>query len=224
MINRFIVAIFASLMFCTSAYAFGLFSSFSQPTISATILSEAQGLNPHVLGLALQAYKKLRQQGYDHQQVLTIVDYSKPSTEPRMWVIDLKNLKVAFQTLVAHGKNSGGNYADSFSNQPQSLKSSIGVYLTENTYVGHDGYSLRLDGLEPGFNSNAFSRDIIVHPANYVSESFAERHDRLGRSWGCFAVNPKIAPQLINNIKNGTVIFAYYPDKQWLEHSQFIGT
>jgi hypothetical protein len=224
LINRFFVAILASFMFCTSAYAFGLFDSFSQPSISEAILSQTQGLNPRVLSLALEAYKKVRQEGYDQQQVLTIVDYTKPSTEPRMWVIDLKDLTVAYQTLVAHGKNSGGNYADSFSNRPQSLKSSVGVYLTQSTYVGHDGYSLRLDGLEPGFNNNALSRDIIVHPANYVSQTFADQHHRLGRSWGCFAVNPKVAPQLINNIKNGTVIFAYYPEKQWLEHSQFIGT
>lgn len=223
--GRFFIVMFSCLIFCASAQAFGLFDLFSQTTSTAqVILSETQGLNPHVLNLALAAYKKVRQEGYDKQRVLTIVDYSKPSTQPRMWVIDLKTLKVAFQTLVAHGKNSGGNYADSFSNRPQSLKSSLGVYLTANTYVGHDGYSLRLNGLEPGFNSNALSRDIIVHPANYVSQTFADQHDRLGRSWGCFAVNPKISKQLINNIKGGTVIFAYYPDKQWLDHSQFIRT
>jgi hypothetical protein len=223
--GRFLIVVFCSLIFCASAQAFGLFNLFSQSTSTAqVILSETQGLSPHVLNLALKAYEKVRQEGYDQQRVLTIVDYSKPSTEPRMWVIDLKTLKVAFQTLVAHGKNSGGNYADSFSNRPQSLKSSVGVYLTSKTYVGHDGYSLRLDGLEPGFNSNALTRDIIVHPANYVSQAFADAHDRLGRSWGCFAVNPKISKQLINNIKDGTVIFAYYPEKKWLEHSQFIGT
>jgi len=223
--GRFLIVVLSSLIFCASAKAFGLFNLFSQSTSDAqVILSKAEGLSPEVLNLALKAYDKLRQQGYDQQQVLTIVDYSKPSTQPRMWVIDLKNLKVAFRALVAHGKNSGDDYAESFSNQPESLKSSIGVYLTSNTYVGHDGYSLRLNGLEPGFNSNALSRDIIVHPASYVSEDFAETHKRLGRSWGCFAVDPKISNQLIDSIKEGTVIFAYYPDKQWLEHSQFIGT
>lgn len=224
LVSRFFVVILSCLIFCASAHAFGLFNFFSQPSTSQVILSETQGLSPQVLNLALEAYKKLRQEGYDQQRVLTIVDYSKPSTEPRMWVINLKSLKVAFQTLVAHGKNSGGDYATSFSNRPQSLESSIGVYLTANTYVGHDGYSLRVNGLEPGFNSNAMSRDIIVHPAPYVSNTFADEHGRLGRSWGCFAVNPKISSELINNIKGGTVIFAYYPDKQWLEHSQFIGT
>ena len=225
MFVRFLVVVLSSLIFCASAKAFGLFNLFSQSTSDAqVILSKAQGLSPEVLNLALKAYDKLRQQGYDQQQVLTIVDYSKPSTQPRMWVIDLKNLKVAFQALVAHGRNSGGDVAQSFSNKPQSYQSSIGVYLTADTYVGHDGYSLRLNGLEPGFNSNALRRDIIVHPANYVSEEFAQANGRLGRSEGCFAVSPKISNQLINNIKGGTVIFAYYPDKEWLDHSQFIGT
>lgn len=172
--------------------------------------------------MALKAYTKLRQQGYDDQQVLTIVDYSKPSNEPRLWVIDLKNLKVAFQTLVSHGRSSGGNMAQYFSNTPQSYASSLGVYLTEGTYVGHKGYSLRLNGLEPGFNSNAERRDIVVHPADYASEEFAQQNGRLGRSEGCFAVSPKVANELINNIKGGTVVFAYYPDKAWLDHSQYI--
>lgn len=224
MFGRFSIVVLASLIFCATAQAFGLFSFISQPSAAQVILSETQGLNPHVLNLALEAYGKLRKEGYDQQRVLTIVDYSKPSTQPRMWVIDVKSLKVAFQTLVAHGMNSGGDYATAFSNAHHTHESSIGVYLTAKTYVGHDGYSLRLDGLEPGFNSNALSRDIVVHPANYVSQTFADEHGRLGRSWGCFAVNPKVSSQLINNIKGGTVIFAYYPDKQWLEHSQFIGT
>lgn len=224
MFGRFSIVVLASLIFCASAQAFGLFNFISQPSSAQVILSETQGLNPHVLSLALEAYGKLRKEGYDQQRVLTIVDYSKPSTQPRMWVIDVKSLKVAFQTLVAHGMNSGGDYATAFSNAHHTHESSIGVYLTAKTYVGHDGYSLRLDGLEPGFNSNALSRDIVVHPANYVSQTFADEHGRLGRSWGCFALNPKVSSQLINNIKGGTVIFAYYPDKQWLEHSQFIGT
>jgi hypothetical protein len=225
MFRRFVIVVFCSLIFCASAQAFGLINLFSQTSSDVrVILGEAQGLNPRVLDLALKAYEKIRQQGYDQQQVLTIVDYSKPSSQPRMWVIDLKNLKVAFQTLVAHGRNSGGDLAQNFSNAPQSYESSLGVYLTANTYVGHKGYSLRLNGLEPGFNSNAERRDIVVHPADYVSEEFAQANGRLGRSEGCLAVNPKVATQLINNIKGGTVVFAYYPDKQWLDHSQFIGT
>lgn len=186
-----------------------------------SILNATTGLDPRVLSLGLQAYNKLHLQGYDTQQVLTIVDYSKPSTQPRLWVINLKDLQVPVQTLVAHGENSGGNMATSFSDAPTSLKSSIGVYLTGNTYIGKHGYSLRLNGLEPGFNSNAAAREIVIHAANYVSTAFASIHGRLGRSWGCMAVNPAISNTLISQIKDGTVVFAYYPDQNWLHHSTY---
>lgn len=223
MVNRFFSVVLASLVFCASAQAFGLFSFFSHSSPDAeVILSAAPGLKPEVLSMALKAYNKLRQQGYDQQQVLTIVDYSRPSNQARLWVIDLKNLKVAVQAMVSHGRSSGENMAQYFSNKPQSYASSLGVYLTADTYVGHKGYSLRLNGLEPGFNSNALKRDIVVHPADYATEEFAAANGRLGRSEGCLAVSPKVASQLINNIKNGTVVFAYYPDKEWLDHSQYI--
>lgn len=181
-----------------------------------TLTAKAQNLDPQVLKLGLQAYLKARQQGFDPQQLLTIVDYTKPSTEPRMWVIDIKNNDVLFQELVAHGKNSGNTVATTFSNQPRSLKSSLGVFLTQNTYIGRHGYSLRLSGLERGFNDMALLRDIVVHAAAYVSRL------SVGRSWGCFALNPVAAKSVIDTIKDGTVIFAYYPDKKWLSHSKFL--
>ncbi len=186
------------------------------------ILAHTNGLNPKVLDLALNAYEKLHKEGYDEKQVLTIVDYTKPSTEARLWVVDLKNLAVPFHELVAHGKNSGADFSTQFSDNPRSLESSIGVYLTGDTYVGHHGYSLRLNGLESGFNDKARAREIVVHAANYVSEAFARIHGRLGRSWGCFAVNPSISGQLISDIKGGTVLFAYYPDERWLNHSAYL--
>lgn len=182
------------------------------------------GLDPNVLELALNAYNKLHQQGYDAQQMLTIIDYSKPSTEPRLWVIDLKHLDVLFHELVAHGKNSGLNIPTTFSNLPSSLQSSIGVFLTGNTYLGKHGYSLRLKGLEPGFNEKAAAREIVIHAADYVNAQFARIHGRLGRSWGCPAISPDVAPTIINHIKNGTVVFAYYPDKIWLSHSAYLQT
>lgn len=200
----------------TTANAWG-FSSEAQ-----TILAKAHGLNPHVLQLALTAYHKLRAEGYDKQRVLTIVDYSKPSTKRRLWVINLNDLNVPFHELVAQGKNSGLKYATQFSNTPRSLESSIGVYLTGRTYDGEHGYSMRLNGLEKGFNSNARVRDIVMHSAYYVSEQFAHLHGYLGRSWGCFALNPKVATPVIKKIKDGTVLFAYYPDKQWLDHSPYL--
>lgn len=179
-------------------------------------------LNPAVLKLGLEAYAKLHAEGYDQQQMLTIVDYSKPSTEPRLWVVDLKSLQVRVNSLVAHGQNSGWVVPTAFSDNPRSLESSIGVYLTGNSYFGKDGYSLRLNGLERGFNANAALRDIVIHPASYVSAEFARLHGRLGRSWGCLAVEPEVATPMINEIKNGTVVFAYYPDPNWLARSPFL--
>lgn len=191
---------------------------------SSTIynLSERNDLDPSVLKLGLEAYAKLHAEGYDQQQVLTIVDYSKPSTEPRLWVIDLKNQQVYFHTLVAHGQNSGWNVPTSFSDSPRSLESSIGVYLTGHTFFGKHGEALHLDGLDRGYNDTAAARAIEIHAADYVSEEFARLHGRLGRSWGCLAVNPAVAMPLINEIKNGTVLLAYYPDRGWLSHSVFL--
>jgi hypothetical protein len=197
-------------------------SAVDNSNVQQNLLSKAEGLNPKVLNLALNAYQKLHQQGYDDQQMLTIVDYTKPSTEPRLWVLDLKNLQVKFHELVAHAKNSGGNLPTVFSDNPRSLQSSIGVYLTSNTYYGEHGYSLKLNGLEEGFNDKARARSIVMHPAEYVSEAFARIHGRLGRSWGCFAVNPAVSSEIISNIKDGTVLFAYYPDSKWLSHSRYL--
>lgn len=230
----FIVFGFLSLFFSFNAQAFSFFdlfhiSSQSQTVsknninmIKKTILSRTEGLNPQVLSLALKAYDKLRQAGYDGREMLTIVDYSKPSTERRLWVINLKDLQVPFRALVANGKNNGGNMTSTFSDRPASHDSSIGVYLTANTYIGKHGYSLRINGMEPGFNDKARARDIVIHAANYVSETFAHIHGRLGRSWGCFALNPVVAPDVINQIKGGTVLFAYYPDPRWLNHSTYL--
>jgi hypothetical protein len=180
------------------------------------------GLNPKALQLGLEAYAKARAEGLDKQQILTIVDYTKPSTARRLWVLDLKNHTVLFNDYVAHGQNSGSNYANSFSDSPGSLESSLGVFLTETPYEGKHGYSLRIKGLEKGFNDRAESRDIVFHRADYVSTQFAQEHGRLGRSWGCFAVRPAIANSLIHTIKDGTLVLAYYPDPSWLAKSQFL--
>lgn len=184
--------------------------------------SQVPGLNPKALQLGLEAYTKATHEGLDKQQILTIVDYTKPSTSRRLWVLDLKNHRVLFNDYVAHGQNSGGNYASAFSDRPGSLASSLGVFLTQSTYSGKHGYSLRVKGLEKGFNDRAESRDIVFHSADYATAQFAQSHGRLGRSWGCFAVSPKIAGPLIHTIKNGTLVFAYYPDPTWLSKSQFV--
>lgn len=179
-----------------------------------SILSQkAEGANPQAIKLGLEAYEKAHQEGYDPQQLLTIVDYTKPSTEPRLFVFDLKDNNLLFQELVAHGKNSGGNVPTSFSDSPESLESSLGLYVTGDTYVGKHGVSLRLNGLDHGLNDMAAARDIVMHAADYVSEAFAREHGELGRSWGCFAVNPAVAGSLIQTLKDGSLIFAYYPSQ-----------
>jgi hypothetical protein len=184
--------------------------------------SKVPGINPKALQLGLVAYSKARKEGLDKQQILTIIDYTKPSTARRLWVLDINDHTVLFNDYVAHGQNSGDNYANAFSDRPGSLESSLGVFLTESTYDGKHGYSLKIKGLEKGFNDRAESRDIVFHRADYATAQFAQAHGRLGRSWGCFAVSPTVADSLIHTIKNGTLVFAYYPDPSWLSKSQFL--
>jgi len=186
------------------------------------ITSQTRNLTPNILKLAISAFEHAREEGLVDKKIVTIIDYSKPSTEKRLWVVDLENKKVLFNTLVAHGRNSGLDVARKFSNEYQSLASSLGVFLTGHTYLGHNGYSLVMEGLEEGINDKAQARHIVFHPAHYVSEDFIERTGRIGRSWGCPALSPQIAPQLINTIKDGTLVFAYYPDKNWLKSSNFL--
>lgn len=212
--------------------ASGLFAmtvNASPVSLDASMQSELQqlserapGLNPKALQLGLEAYNKAQEEGLDNQHILTIIDYTKPSTARRLWVLDLNKDSVLLNTYVAHGQNSGYNYANSFSDRPGSLESSLGVFLTESTYQGKHGYSLKLKGLEKGFNDRAEARDIVVHRADYATAQFAQQHGRLGRSWGCFAVSPAVADSLIYTIKNGTLVFAYYPDPTWLSKSHFL--
>lgn len=206
-----------------NTYALGAYAQVTDIDTTARILSsQSRELDPDVVKLGLKAYFNAHQQGLASKEVLTIIDYSKPSTQNRFWVVDLKNNKVLFETLVAHGKNSGDNFATRFSNRPESLASSFGVFLTGNTYLGHHGYSLKLKGLEQGVNDKAQARAIVVHAASYVNNVIARHLGRLGHSWGCPALNPAITRPVIDKIKGGTLIFAYYPDRRWLAHSWFL--
>ncbi|MBX5494129.1 MAG: murein L,D-transpeptidase catalytic domain family protein [Bryobacteraceae bacterium] len=190
---------------------------------SAALLAQAPDINPAVLKMALGAMQRVSDLGINARlDRLLLIDYTKPSTEPRFWVFDLNAGKVLFRELVAHGKNTGGNMAVRFSNTPGSLMSSLGVFLTANTYFGKHGYSLRLRGLEEGINDKSMERAIVLHPASYVSEAIVAKLGRLGRSWGCPAVRPEIARQLIDAVRDGAVLFAYYPDEKWLRSSRFI--
>jgi L,D-transpeptidase-like protein len=153
---------------------------------------------------------------------LTLIDYSLPSTTPRLWVFDLGTGKLLFNELVAHGRNSGDNMATQFSDAMESRETSLGLFRTADTYVGHNGYSLRLDGLEPGFNGHARERAIVMHGAAYVDANTAKANGRLGRSWGCPALREAVARQVIDTVRGGGVIFSYYPDPAWLKASKFL--
>lgn len=218
------ILLLSLLSFSSSAFSAFPMTSHSENNPYNQLVSQTPGLNPQVLKMALDTYNcaQLRTHNFTDKPVLTIIDYSEPSTKKRFWVLDLKNKKVLFNTLVAHGKNSGGKLAHYFSNQPNSLATSLGVFRTGSIYQGHHGYSLQLHGLEKEFNDQADSRHIVIHSAWYVSELFARTHGRVGSSWGCPALDEKIARPVIDNIKNGSLVFAYYPDQKWLNKSQYL--
>jgi hypothetical protein len=162
------------------------------------------------LEAAMRAYDRAQQAGaIANPGLLTLIDYTRPSVDRRLWVIDLRSGEVLFNELVAHGRGSGDNLATAFSNDDDSHMSSVGLFVTRDVYVGHNGYSLRLDGLDRGLNDHALSRAIVIHGAAYVSEVIGKQIGRLGRSWGCPAVRPEIARTLIDTIKGGTAVFAY---------------
>ena len=184
----------------------------------SALLKQAPSINPQALQAALTSLEQLQTNGLNvRSDVLAVIDYTKPSTEPRLWVFDLIRSQVLFLELVAHGRNSGDNRTVRFSNQSGSLMSSLGMFLTRNTYIGEHGLSLRLQGLEKGINDKSMERAIVIHAASYVSEKVARREKRIGRSWGCPAVRPEISRQLIKTIENGTLLLAYYPERSWLK-------
>lgn len=184
--------------------------------------NKAPKLNKRVLQLALTAYKNANKSGAVKKPVLTVIDYSLPSNKQRMWVFDVRNEKLLYNTYVAHGRNSGGNVPNHFSNRESSKESSLGTYITKNTYIGSKGYSLNLQGLDKGFNDNAYNRRVVIHGAWYVEPDFIKRAGRAGLSWGCPAIAQTLAKPVINTIKNGSVIFAYFPDRNFLSHSGFL--
>jgi L,D-transpeptidase catalytic domain len=199
-------------------------SSSTNELFSALHLSEA-GLSETVFNSAIQGMQKLEAKGQIRKDdVITIIDFSQPSTKKRLYILDLENKKVLFNTLVAHGRNSGQLWAKSFSNDPSSLKSSPGFYVTEDTYMGDNGYSLRLNGLEKNINDNALSRSIVMHGAHYVDQSAINSLGFLGRSWGCPAVPESQHKAIINTIKGGTCLFIYSPDRSYLDRSTVLNS
>ena len=206
----------ASVMLCASAVG-------AAETPENTLHRLAPDADPRVLALALEARDcAATHLGGAPSPRLAVIDYSLPSTSKRLWVFDLEHQKVLFHEYVAHGQGTGENMARTFSNMDSTHASSLGLFRTGDTYQGHNGYSLRLQGLEPGTNDAAMARAIVMHGAAYVDPDRARALGRLGRSWGCPALRPQVAPAVIDSLKNGQMVFAFYPDTHWLAHSPFM--
>lgn len=183
---------------------------------------QAPQLPLSALRTGVKAYQYASTHHLLHQHRLAIADMALSSKQKRLWIFDMDKKTLLFNTLVAHGKNSGGLYADHFSNQDNSLATSLGVYITGKPYYGNDGLSLRLYGKDKGFNNNAYIRNIVLHGASYVSQHFIETYHRLGRSWGCPAVSLAKVKPIIHAIEQGALFMIYFPQKKWLEHSRFL--
>lgn len=204
----------------------GTIASITRIDTASALLNGLQRLapqaDPKVLALALEAAQCAAASGtIAPAERLAVIDYSRPSTERRLWVFDLKKTALLYAEYVAHGKGSGENFANAFSNRESSHQSSLGLFATAETYIGGNGYSLRMDGLEPGINDLARARAIVMHGARYVDPVMAQQQGRLGRSFGCPAVRPAVANAVIDTLKQGQLVFAYYPDQQWLANSRF---
>ena len=183
------------------------------------------GLSKTAFEDAIKGYNYLLEKKLlKNTRILTIVDYSKSSSQKRLFVLDMSNGKILFNTLVAHGRNSGYDYATDFSNEGSSHKTSLGFFVTLNTYNGGNGYSLKLQGCEKGINDKALERAIVVHGAEYVNERFAQTNGHLGRSYGCPAVPEKISKKIIDVIKNGSCMFLYHPTKKYITASKILNS
>lgn len=173
---------------------------------------------------ALTGYNKLEGEQKIENKLLTIVDFSLPSTEKRMWILDMENNTVLYHTYVSHGQNTGGNMATEFSNTPNSLQSSLGFYVTAETYYGRNGLSLFIDGMEKEFNSKARERYVVIHGADYAKEDSIKRLGRLGRSYGCPAVPTEVSIEIINKIKGGSALFIYHTNEDYIAKSTYLNS
>jgi hypothetical protein len=171
---------------------------------------------------ALKGFYLLREKGLISKNILTLIDFSMSSNSKRLWVIDLTTNTILYNSLVAHGRNTGNEFATSFSNSAQSFKSSLGFYATGEIYSGKHGKSLKLDGLEKGINSNARERAVVIHGAEYVSNSFIQNNKRLGRSLGCPAIPLELTDKIIQTIKDKSCLFIYYPSDSYKVASKLV--
>lgn len=213
MIGRNILTVLGSLWLLYSPLALSL--NFICPTLQSFHPVYANNLDLNIAELAEKAYIKARSEGWDSKGIVTIVDFTLPSTAKRLWVIDEIHHRVLLNTYVTHGSGSGGLYASEFSNKPNSLMSSIGVYETLYPYYGKHGKSMKIRGLEYT-NSNAERRNIVIHSAYYIGDG------KTGRSWGCFAVREQDISKVLELTSGNTMLFAYYPDSRWLHTSKYL--
>ncbi|KTC86452.1 murein L,D-transpeptidase catalytic domain family protein [Legionella brunensis] len=205
-------------------------NQYQYPGMTMTPLSDVRGmlykeaptLNAGAINKVLTSLKCVEEYNVEHNSILTIIDYSKPSSEKRLWVFDLNQKKLLFHTYVSHGIRSGSLLTNYFSNKHDSKASSLGVYRTENTYYGRDGLSLVLNGLDQGFNDNATSRSVVMHGGWYVEEDFIKKYGRAGRSWGCPALPLQLTKPIINTIKDRSLFVIYYPNESWFAKSKFL--
>lgn len=182
----------------------------------------APGLNKEALRHAVAAMQCAVNNGAQPAQRLAVIDYSLPSTARRLWIFDLKRQRVLLRDFVAHGRQSGENLATRFSNSEGSHQSSLGLFRTAESYQGKHGYSLRMDGLEPGINDRARERAIVIHAADYVNPLWSKRQGRIGRSQGCPAVRPEIARRVIDKLKGGQFMYSWYPDRSLVKASPYL--
>ena len=183
------------------------------------------GLDKQTLEYAIKGFQYLQgKTGLLKKAILSICDFSQSSKNKRLYIIDVENRKLLLNTYVAHGKNSGGEYARSFSNNPESLKSSLGFYITGNTYMGAHGLSLKIQGLEKGFNDKADRRNIVVHGSRYVGDDFLVKNPAIGRSFGCPAVPSAESGLVVNTIQDGSCLFIYHPTRQYLQRSKILNS
>lgn len=210
--------------------AVGAVVAFSPPVLAESqtfnaladaLARTAPTLSRKVLNKALAAMQ-CATSGGERAERLAVIDFSLPSTAQRLWIFDLQQRRLVLRDLVAHGQKSGENYATRFSNVVGSYRSSLGLFRAQESYFGRHGYALRLDGLEPGINDRARERAIVIHGADYVDPTWIGRQGRIGRSQGCPAVRPEVVEKVVDHLKGGQYMFAYYPDPEWLAKSTYL--
>jgi len=194
----------------------------SLTSIKTMLEQPTADMSPALVSKVLTTLTCAKEKHTNHNHILTVIDYSRPSNTKRLWVFDLNKNKMLFHTYVSHGINSGTLFTNQFSNRNNSKASSLGVYKTDKAYYGRHGLSLKLAGLERGFNDSAFNRAIVMHSAWYMDENFIKKYGRPGRSWGCPAIPENLKKPLINTIKDNALFVVYYPGEKWIHHSKYL--